>query len=382
MYFSTTFYSTSHHKGKDMHTITRHIHRAAAIMLAGLVISTLPCPALAQSQKMQGRSVNTKVSGRAKALDRAKETALSTISLAAAKAHIGFLASDELEGRKAGEKGSKVAVRYITSLLQQWGIQPLAGNDYLQPFEAYSEEWQKRKPFYVEADSVIRLKNQPHRVLHLQNVLGMIAGRNPAETVVIGAHFDHVGYDASLEGDQIYNGADDNASGVSAALQIAKAFAESGIQPERNVIFAFWDGEELGLLGSKYFVQTYDGLTKVKGYLNFDMIGRNNKPDNPQHVVYFFTESHPAFGKWLKADIEHYGLHLDPDYRAWDKPIGGSDNGSFAKHDIPVIWYHTDGHPDYHQPGDEADKINYDKVTDITKAAFLNAWSLANEPKY
>ena len=213
-------------------------------------------------------------------------------------------------------------------------------------------------------------------------VLAMIPGKNTNEYVIMGAHFDHVGCDPDLEGDSIYNGADDNASGVSAALQIAHAFATAGVQPERNIIFAFWDGEEIGLLGSRFFMQTCAFADKIKGYLNFDMIGRNNKPENPPYVVYFYTAAHPVFGDWLKNDIKQYNLHLDPDYRAWDKPVGGSDNGTFAKRDIPVIWYHTDGHPDYHMPGDEAQKINYEKVTDISRAAFLNLWNLANEKSY
>ena len=243
-------------------------------------------------------------------------------------------------------------------------------------------EWQKRKPWQVHPDSIALLKQMPHRRLNMKNVLAMIPGKNTNEYVIMGAHFDHVGCDPDLEGDSIYNGADDNASGVSAALQIAHAFATAGVQPERNIIFAFWDGEEIGLLGSRFFMQTCAFADKIKGYLNFDMIGRNNKPENPPYVVYFYTAAHPVFGDWLKNDIKQYNLHLDPDYRAWDKPVGGSDNGTFAKRDIPVIWYHTDGHPDYHMPGDEAQKINYEKVTDISRAAFLNLWNLANEKSY
>ena len=171
-------------------------------------------------------------------------------------------------------------------------------------------------------------------------------------------------------------------SGVSAVLQIARAFLASGQQPERNVIFAFWDGEEKGLLGSKYFVQTCPFLSQIKGYLNFDMIGRNNKPQQPKQVVYFYTAAHPVFEDWLKEDIRKYGLQLEPDYRAWENPIGGSDNGSFAKVGIPIIWYHTDGHPDYHQPSDHADQLNWDKVVEITKASFLNMWKMANEKSF
>ena len=127
---------------------------------------------------------------------------------------------------------------------------------------------------------------------------------------------------------------------------------------------------------------TYSDLSKIKGYINFDMIGRNNNEAKPKHVVYFYTEAHPAFGEWLKNDVEKYGLQLEPNYRPWDRPIGGGDNGSFAKRDIPVIWYHTDGHPDYHQPSDHADRINYEKVVEITRAAYLNLWNMANLPTF
>ena len=92
-----------------------------------------------------------------------------------------------------------------------------------------------------------------------------------------------------LEGDQIYNGADDNASGVQAVLQVARAFLATGEQPERTVIFAFWDGEEKGLLGSRYFAMNYPDIKKVKAYLNYDMIGRNSREDQPDYFVYFYT---------------------------------------------------------------------------------------------
>ena len=100
------------------------------------------------------------------------------------------------------------------------------------------------------------------------------------------------------------------------------------------------------------------------------------------HVVYFYTEANPTFEKWLKEDIKKYNLQLEHDYRPWDNPIGGSDNGPFAKAGVPIIWYHTDGHPDYHQPSDHADKLNWEKIVEITKASFLNAWNLANEKDY
>ena len=309
------------------------------------------------------------------------ERALNTINRSSGEATINFLASDELQGREAGFHGSRVTSEYIVSLLQWMGVSPLA-DCYFQPFDAYRKERHKKGRLEVHPDSIVKLKQEVHQKLTMRNVLGMIPGKNTKEYVIVGAHFDHLGIDPVLDGDQIYNGADDNASGVSAVLQIARAFLASGQQPERNVIFAFWDGEEKGLLGSKYFVQTCPFQSQIKGYLNFDMIGRNNKPQQPKQVVYFYTAAHPVFEDWLKEDIRKYGLQLEPDYRAWENPIGGSDNGSFAKVGIPIIWYHTDGHPDYHQPSDHADRLNWDKVVEITKASFLNMWKMANEKSF
>lgn len=308
---------------------------------------------------------------------------LDVINKSTAEAHIGFLASDELEGREAGFRGGRIAGDYIVANLKSLGIEPLEGN-YYHPFEAYHLERQKKGArWQVDPDSIAVIQQSgAHQKLSLKNIIGKIEGKNPDEIVIVGAHYDHLGIDPMLQGDQIYNGADDNASGVSAVLQIAKAFLATGQQPERTILFAFWDGEEKGLLGSKAFVQSFPGIKNVKGYLNFDMIGRNSNEANPTHVDYFYTEAHPAFGQWLKDDIKEYGLRLTPEYRPWDNPVGGSDNGPFAKVGIPIIWYHTNAHPDYHQPSDHTERINWDKVVDITKASFLNMWDMANEKSF
>ena len=311
-----------------------------------------------------------------------QEKGLQSISRTSAEAIVGFLADDELQGREAGMHGSRLAARYLASCLKEAGIAPLEKDNYYQPFEAYNKERQQRGQWQVHPDSIAILEQGTHRILQMSNVLGTIPGERLDEYVIVGAHFDHLGTDETLANDRIYNGADDNASGVSAVLQIARAFLATGQKPLRTVIFAFWDGEEKGLLGSKYFVQHCPFLKQVKSYLNFDMIGRNNKPERPQHVVYFYTAAHPVFGDWLKQDIVRYNLQLQPDYRSWDNPVSGSDNASFALSDIPIIWYHTDGHPDYHQPSDHAASLNWEKIVEITKASFLNAWNLANESNY
>lgn len=309
-----------------------------------------------------------------------KELGLQSINKQSAEAYISFLASDALQGRKAGSSTGAIAAEYIKSQLIEIGIKPLF-DSYSQSFYAFRKNTEKR--FFVIPDSVTPvLSEQDGSKIQLQNILGVIEGKNKSECVVVGAHYDHLGVGISINGDSIYNGADDNASGVSAVLQIAKAIKESGQQPQRTIIFAFWDGEELGLLGSEFFMLNCPTSTTIKAYLNFDMIGRNKDEAKPEQVVYFYTATNHLFGDWLKNDIATYNLNLKPDYKPWDSPTAGSDNASFAKRSIPIIWYHTDGHADYHKPSDHVIKINWGKLVDITKAAYLNVWNLVNCPNY
>ena len=279
------------------------------------------------------------------------ERGYRTIRPADARAIVETLAADSMQGRYAGEEGGRMAAEYIVSLLGEWGIKPLGKEGYLQPFivDGYA----------------------------MNNILAVIPGKSD-EFVVVGAHYDHVGIGVAVDGDSCYNGADDNASGVSAVLQIACAVKKMRKTPKRGIIFAFWDGEEKGLLGSRHFVENCAFLSHVSAYMNFDMIGRG-PVDNPKHLTYFYTASHPLFGDWLKEDMVLRDFSFIPDYRAWENPTGGSDNAWFAKNGIPIVWYHTEGHPDYHRPSDTADKIDYEKMLDITRAAFLCAWRLANE---
>ena len=311
------------------------------------------------------------------------DAGLRSITEDAARAHVYFLADDLLEGRRAGERGSRIAKQYIISQIRQAGLKPFLGDSYEQPFEACAVQKLKRGVrYFVEADSVAEIQKQVHRTMYLSNVLAVLPGKKTDEMVVVGAHLEHEGVYNDIEGDKIYNGADDNASGVAAVLQIMKAFVASGVTPERTIVFAFWDGEEFGLLGSKFFVNHYADISKVKGYLNFDMVGGNNKPEDPTYMVYFYTDTHPAFGDWLKDDINRYSLKLNPSYRPWDNPIGGSDQGSFHIKGVPIIWYHTDAQPHYNQPSDEPNTINYPKLTDISRASFLTTWHLANDAEY
>lgn len=297
------------------------------------------------------------------------------ISSDALAAHIGFLASDNLNGRQAGTVYAGIASDYIVSQLMQYGIRPLGG-EYRHEFSAVRNERGRVGYWEVCRDSVEAISQRCHRRLDMGNVLGYIEGENKDEYVVIGAHFDHLGVDNTLVGDKIYNGADDNASGVAALLEIARAFSDLKIRPARSIIFAFWDGEEIGLLGSRSFALNFD-MSKIKGYINFDMIGRTTYNKPREHVVYFYEKDYECFRKWQEQAVSEFGLGLKPEYKAVSRLMSGGDNATFAEFGIPVIWYHTDGHPDYHQPSDHAAKIDLRKVTDIAFSAMTVLYKMA-----
>ena len=346
-------------------------HTSLLLMITTVVAVSVPVHAAGKAAGASHR----------KSAVSAKDAGLSSITEDAARAHVYFLADDLLEGRQAGQRGSRIAKQYIISRIRETGLKPFLGDSYEQPFEAFGVQRLKRTPrFFVEADSIRYILSQSHQCLHLSNVLAVLPGRRTDEYVIAGAHFDHEGCYPDMEGDPVYNGADDNASGVSAVLQIMKAFIVSGVQPERTVVFAFWDGEEQGLLGSRYFTQNFLEMSRVKAYLNFDMVGSGTES---KYLMYFFTASHPAFGRWLEDDIRSYAFrHFTPEYHSWDNPVGGSDQGSFHQAGVPIVWYHTGGHPHYNTPSDEPSTVNYPKLADITRASFLTLWHMANDEKY
>lgn len=293
---------------------------------------------------------------------------------------VEYLAADSLFGRWAGTEHNAKAANYIVSELQKIGASPFFGNDYFQPFEVYT--WEKQGYHYMcfLDDSLVVEHMKPTETVELRNVLAKIEGERADEYVVIGAHYDHIGCGRVFDGDSICNGADDNASGVSAVLQTAKAVVASGKKPLRTIIFAFWDAEEQGLIGSQYFVKNHEDINKIKAYINLDMIGRNS-PDTTYkyNLMFFYTKAKSEYKEWLSADIDTFDLKLNPEIASSDEPYMPSDNAPFVGKKIPIIYYSTGVHPDYHNVGDESQKINYTKMADISKSAFLILWRIANE---
>jgi len=228
--------------------------------------------------------------------------------------------------------------------------------------------------------------------LATENVLGFIEGTDKKEeVVVVTAHYDHVGVDSTRQGDQIYNGANDDGSGTVAVIELAEAFAQAkkdGYGPRRSMLFMTVTGEEKGLLGSEYYSENpVFPLENTVADVNIDMIGRmdtDHEKTNDSNYIYSIgadklsSELHQI----NEAMNEKYvNLKLDYTYNDENDPnrfYYRSDHYNFAKHGIPIVFYFNGVHADYHQPSDEVDKINFESAEKVARLAFHVAWELAN----
>ncbi len=230
-----------------------------------------------------------------------------------------------------------------------------------------------------------------------ENVLAFIEGSDPAlkdEVVIISSHYDHIGIDLSEEDDQINNGADDDGSGTVTTLEIAEAFMKArrdGIGPRRSILFLHVSGEEKGLLGSEYYAdfEPVLPLEKTVTNLNIDMIGRydptyeGRHPENYVYVIGSNLISEELHEINVRTNDEtDLGLELNERFNSKDDPnqfYARSDHWNFGKHGIPFIFFFTGTHDDYHRPGDEAHKIDYDRLARISRLIFATAWQVANQ---
>jgi hypothetical protein len=254
-----------------------------------------------------------------------------------------------------------------------------------------------RAPVVFEAEGVEITGSVAKETQTVQagNVLAFIEGSDPAlrgETVVVSAHLDHIGVDYTLVGDQINNGADDDGSGTVALLEIAEAFkaaADAGHGPRRSVLFLHVSGEEKGLLGSAYYadVDPRRPLETTVTNLNIDMIGRHDPthPGADSNYVYIIGGdliSQPLHDWNAEVNtLTGTGLDLSARFNSPDDPnqfFRRSDHWNFGKHEIPFIFYFTGTHEDYHEVGDEPNKIDYDRMARIAQLIFGTAWQAAN----
>ncbi|NND70892.1 MAG: M28 family peptidase [Rhodothermales bacterium] len=229
-----------------------------------------------------------------------------------------------------------------------------------------------------------------------ENVVAFIEGSDDAlkdEVVVVSSHYDHIGIEADGDGDRINNGADDDGSGTVAILEMAEAFMTAkadGHGPRRSILFMNVTGEEKGLLGSQYFTDT-DPLVPLENVvtnLNIDMIGRFDPghPTGSENYVYIIgsnlisQELHDINQR--VNELTATNLELDERFNSKDDPnqfYRRSDHWNFGKHSIPFIFFFTGTHADYHGVGDEPEKIEYERMTRITRLIFATAWQVANQ---
>lgn len=269
------------------------------------------------------------------------------ISTKKLKKHITFLASDDLHGRATGSEDEVKAANYIVAEFEKIGLKP-KGN---------SGTWFNDFEFHKSTDPHGTVSSDGPLV-HARNVCGYL-DNGAASTVIIGAHYDHLGLghdhnslDANPEG-KIHNGADDNASGVAAVIELARFFTKNKEKERHNFLFLCFSGEELGLLGSKKFTEypTLD-LKTVDFMINMDMVGRLN--EEKKTLVVGGVGTSPTWVPAIKAQ-PNPGFSIKQDSAG----IGPSDHTSFYLKNIPVLFLFTGQHGDYHKPSDDVEKINF-----------------------
>jgi len=270
------------------------------------------------------------------------------------KEDVSFLADDKLEGRQTGTPGELKAAEYIQNRFKDLGLTGKGTNGFYQDF-------------------TFKPKTNPHEeVKFTENAGGTITGRNvigfldnkAENTVVIGAHFDHLGYggDGSLYRDSIkaiHNGADDNASGVAVMLNLISKLKEKNTN--NNYLFMAFSGEEMGLLGSNYFVKNPTIDTKAVSYMiNMDMVGRLKD----SALAVYGTGTSPIFKQVLKSHNDNFKLIQK------ESGVGPSDHTSFYLGDMPVLHFFTGQHGDYHKPSDDTETLNYEGMELVSNYIF------------
>src|SRR5690606_1709524 len=295
---------------------------------------------------------------------------MESISSADLKKHLYIIASDEMEGRETGSEGQKKAGKYMISEYKKMGV------SHPNTIESF---YQTVPQEYLGAR---RGKTYPES----ENILAFIEGTEKThEIIVLSAHYDHVGKNKAGE---IFNGADDDGSGTVALMEIAEAFQlakKAGKAPKRSVLFLHVTAEEIGLVGSKYYVENpVFPLANTVANLNIDMIGRSDLENKGKNYVYVIGSDKLSTSlKKINEASNGATVNLELNYK-YDDPNDPemlyyrSDHYNFAKNNVPAAFYFDGIHEDYHRPTDTPEKIDYELLKKRTQLVFATAWELAN----
>jgi len=302
----------------------------------------------------------------------------------ALRADVSFLASDLLEGRNTPSRGLDVAAEYIASQFRRMGLEPVSGDSYYQPVPIPLRKAKNGEPAENTSPGMAN------------NVVGVLRGSDPVlkdTYVIISAHYDHVGVaaledDRAAGDDRIFNGANDDASGVASALEIANALAALHPRPKRSVLVILFCGEEKGLVGSRYYAShPLVPLDRTIAQINLEQMGRTDSPEGPHlnmlNVTGFDYSTIPV----LLADSgKRVHISVLKDEKASEAYFRRSDNGPLANVGIPAHTVSvTYEFPDYHAVGDEWQKLDYENMAKVDQAvgiAMLRLASATTTPKW
>ena len=266
------------------------------------------------------------------------------------KKDVEYLASEKLEGRFPGTNGEQLAANYIAEKFEKFGLTKLT-DSYFQSFNfTLPSSPHDEVKFNQDTDTKINAKN----------IIAFIDNKKK-NTVIIGAHYDHIGYGGQYSLDrginEIHNGADDNASGTAMLLSLAKQLNNKN-DLENNYLFIAFSAEELGLIGSRYFVNS-DVFNKesINFMINLDMVGRLNVE---KELSIFGVGTSSIFKQVVNSMNNNFKLKIIED------GTGPSDHTSFYNKDIPVLFFHTGSHENYHRPSDDVNLINYKGMSEIS----------------
>jgi hypothetical protein len=290
---------------------------------------------------------------------------------------LSTLAADSMEGRATGTPGANKAARFIANEMKALGLSPAGDSGYFQrvPFTTGG----RRSVSLVESfDALAKLPEAQRRISY--NVIGVMHGTDPVlkdQVVAFAAHYDHLGIGTPVNGDSIFNGADDDASGVTTVLEIARAFA-NGPKPKRTILFMATTGEEQGILGTQWYVaHPAFPLSKMVAEMEVEMAGRPDSLAGGSGKLWMTGYDRSTMGAMLKAAGIPIVADPYPQFRFFER----SDNIVFAMQGIPA---HTlssyNLHKDYHAPSDDVDKIDFAHLTAIARAAAQAARLLADGP--
>lgn len=283
-----------------------------------------------------------------------------------------------MEGRRTGTRGANKAAAFIASEMKAIGLVPLGDSAYYQKV-AFAKTTGRRSLRLLDSLGALNGIPADQRVISY-NVIGMIPGSDPAmkdQVVVIAAHYDAIGIVAPVNGDSIVNGADDDGSGVTVIMNVARAL-KAGPPPKRTIVFMTTTGEEQGILGTQWYVKhPAIPLAKMVAEMEVEMAGRPDSLAGGRGKTWMTGYDRSTMGDMLKAAGIPIVADPYPQYQFFER----SDNIVFARAGIPAHTLSTYNlHQDYHSPSDELSRIDFTHLTEVARAALAATRLLADGP--